>query len=60
MDDTFLTERYKGTIFTTVAGDANDQLLPVAFAIVESENTSSWLWFLANVKRMVVGDWPNV
>ena len=26
-----------------VAADANDQLLPVAFAIVESENTSSWL-----------------
>ena len=33
---------------------------PVAFAIVESENTSSWLWFLSNMKTAVVGDRPNV
>lgn len=60
MDRTFLTGRYKGTILTTVATDVNDQFLPVAFAIVESENTSSWLWFWANVKQTVVGDRRNV
>ena len=60
MDGTFLTGKYKGTILTAVAADANNQLLPVAFAIVESENTDSWLWFLANVKRAVVQDQPGV
>lgn len=60
MDGTFLTGRYKGTILTAVAADANDQLLPIAFAIVENESTSIWLWFLANVKRVIVGDRPNV
>lgn len=60
MDGTFLTGRYKGIILTAVAVDANDQLLPMVFAIVESENTSNWLWFLKNVKMVVVGDWPNV
>ena len=60
MDVTFLTRRYKGTILTAVAADANDQLLMVAFAIVESENISSCSWFLANVKRAVVEDRRNV
>ena len=59
MDDTFLTGRHKGIILTAVAADVNDQLFPVAFVIVENENTFSWLWFLANVKRVVVGDWLN-
>lgn len=39
MDDTFLPGKYKGTILTAVAANANNQLLPVAFAIVESEST---------------------
>ena len=60
MDDTFLTGRYKGTILTAVAANVNDQLLLVAFAIVENENTDNWLWFLANVKQAVVGDRPSV
>lgn len=41
MDAIFLTGRYKDTILTAVAANANDQLLPVAFAIVENENTSN-------------------
>lgn len=41
MDGTFLTGRYKGTILTSVAVDVNDQILPIAFAIIERNNTSS-------------------
>ena len=60
VDGTFLTGKYKGTILIAMAADANDQVLPIAYGIVESENTDSWLWFLANVKCSVVGDRPNV
>ena len=60
MDGTFLSGKYKGTILTVVVADANDQLLPVAFAIVESESTESWLWILSNVKQAVVQDRPDV
>ena len=60
MDGTFLCGKYKGTILTAIAADGNDQLLPVAFAIVENENTDSWLWFLVNIKQRVVRDRPNV
>nr|ADB85343.1 putative transposon protein [Phyllostachys edulis] len=45
---TFLTGKYKGQILTAIATDGNNQVLPVAFAFVESENTDSWLWFLKN------------
>ncbi|KAK1401531.1 hypothetical protein POM88_001136 [Heracleum sosnowskyi] len=37
---------------TTV--DGFNHFLPVAFAIVESENTASWTWFMERVKKKVV------
>jgi hypothetical protein len=40
--------------------NGNNQLLPVAFAFVESENTDSWFWFLERVKLAVVRDRENV
>ncbi|XP_074293607.1 uncharacterized protein LOC141620702 [Silene latifolia] len=33
--------------------DANDQLYPLAFAIVEKENTETWSWFLACIRCLV-------
>ncbi|KAG5522743.1 hypothetical protein RHGRI_034780 [Rhododendron griersonianum] len=35
-----------GQLLTAVGIDANDQTFPVAYAIVEQENTSTWTWFL--------------
>ncbi|KAM0029718.1 putative Zinc finger, SWIM-type, MULE transposase domain-containing protein [Helianthus debilis subsp. tardiflorus] len=37
---------YPGQILTAVGVDANNGIYPVAYAVVESENTNSWLWFL--------------
>ena len=54
VDGTFLTGKYKGQILTAIATDGNNQVLPVAFAFVESESTDSWLWFLKNVRISVV------
>jgi hypothetical protein len=33
-------------MLTAIEVDENNQLLPVTFAFVESENTDSWYWFL--------------
>ena len=42
IDGTFLTGKYRGTILTAIGADGNNQLLPVAFAFIENENTDSW------------------
>nr|ABF95899.1 transposon protein, putative, Mutator sub-class [Oryza sativa Japonica Group] len=60
IDGTFLTGKYRGQILTAIGVDGNNQILPLAFAFVESENTDSWYWFLKLVKTKVVGMRPNV
>jgi hypothetical protein len=62
LDGTFLTGKYKGTIFTAVAADDNNLLLPlaIAFAFAEGETGDSWYWFLERLKQMVVKEVPNV
>ena len=55
-----MTGKYRGTLLVAMAADGNDQILPVAYAIVESENFASWLWFLINLKLSIVKDIPNV
>jgi hypothetical protein len=54
IDGTFLTGKYRLQMLTVIGVDGNNQLLPVAFAFVESENTDSWYWFLERVKLAVV------
>src|SRR5664279_310833 len=44
VDGTFLTGKYKGQILTSIGQDGNNQIVPLAFAFVESENTGSWTW----------------
>jgi hypothetical protein len=34
---------------------AENQLLPLAFALVEGENNKSWSWFLGHVRKEVAG-----
>jgi len=55
IDGTFLTGKYEGTLLIAIGQDANHQLVPLAFAIVEKENTLSWSWFLRLVRKIVVG-----
>ena len=46
IDGTFWTGRYKGTKLTAIGVDCNKQVVLIAFAFVENENTESWYWFL--------------
>ena len=46
LDRCHLKERFGGQILATTARDANDNIFPVAFAVVEQENKDSWVWFL--------------
>nr|GEW94210.1 hypothetical protein [Tanacetum cinerariifolium] len=46
LDGCFLSGSYPGWILTAVGVDPNNEIYPVAYAIVESENKDSWKWFL--------------
>jgi hypothetical protein len=41
IDGTFLTGKYEGTMLIAIGIDADRQLVPLAFAIVEKENRGS-------------------
>ncbi|XP_024014536.1 uncharacterized protein LOC112088486 [Eutrema salsugineum] len=53
LDGTHLTGRYKGVLMTCCGQDANFQVFPMAFAVVDSENDAAWTWFLVNVARLI-------
>jgi hypothetical protein len=55
VDGTSLTEKYMGVLLITTCVDGEDRLVPLAFALVESENVDSWSWFLHLVRWDVVG-----
>lgn len=46
LDGCFLKGYYGGMILAAVGRDPNDQMLPIALAVVEGETRDSWTWFL--------------
>jgi hypothetical protein len=55
VDAGFLSGRYKGKLFMACAYDAEQQLLPLAFAICEKESIENWGWFMNWLRINVVG-----
>ncbi|KAL7263222.1 hypothetical protein ACSBR1_001403 [Camellia fascicularis] len=47
--------RFKGTLLVAIAKDGNQGLFPIAFAIVDSEKSSNWEWFLRHLAEVVDG-----
>lgn len=45
-DGAFMKGPYPGQVLTAVGLDSNNGIYPLAYAIVEAENKSSWSWFL--------------
>ncbi|KAL4282620.1 hypothetical protein GQ457_16G009370 [Hibiscus cannabinus] len=50
VDGCYLKGYFQGYLLAAVGIDANDQIYPIAYAAVESENYSSWSWFLDILK----------
>jgi hypothetical protein len=55
VDETFLTGKYRGTLMIAVVVDPEQQLVPLAFALAESENDDSWSWFMRLVHINILG-----
>ncbi|KAF3784423.1 hypothetical protein EJ110_NYTH30156 [Nymphaea thermarum] len=50
LDGTILKSKYGGTLFVAASVDANDDIFPVAFAVVGQEDYDNWHWFLLQLK----------
>ncbi|XP_022871714.1 uncharacterized protein LOC111390830 [Olea europaea var. sylvestris] len=45
VDETFMKSKFRGTLLVAMCQDANLQIYPFAFDIVDFENDASWTWF---------------
>ncbi|CAI9304095.1 unnamed protein product [Lactuca saligna] len=48
-DGAFMKGPFPGQVLSAVGLDSNNGIYPLAYGIVESENTESWKWFLNNL-----------
>jgi len=46
LDGCFLKTPYGGMLLAAIGMDPNDQILPIAYDVVEGETKESWIWFL--------------
>jgi len=46
LDGCFLKGYYGGQLLTAIGTDPNDQMLPIAYVVVEGETKETWAWFL--------------
>ncbi|XP_025661251.1 uncharacterized protein [Arachis hypogaea] len=54
VDGTHLYGKYKGCLLVAVSQDGNNNIVPIAFAIVEGETSDAWHFFLRNLRQHVV------
>ncbi|XP_016206489.1 uncharacterized protein LOC107646857 [Arachis ipaensis] len=54
VDGTHLYGKYKGCLLVAVSQDGNNNIVPIAFAIVERETSDAWHFFLSNLRQHVV------
>ncbi|XP_057760038.1 uncharacterized protein LOC130980365 [Arachis stenosperma] len=54
VDGTHLYGKYKGCLLVAVSQDGNNNIVPIAFVIMEGETSDAWHFFLSNLRQHVV------
>jgi hypothetical protein len=49
LDGCFLKRPYKGQLLSAISRDNNNNMYPMALAVVEVETKDSWIWFLESL-----------
>ncbi|XP_074341829.1 uncharacterized protein LOC141679222 [Apium graveolens] len=55
VDGTFLKSAYGGTLLVAATQDTGGRIVPLAFAVVDSENDLSWEWFFTKFRKAYGG-----
>ncbi len=53
MDGAHLKGNYGGVLLSAIALDGNNELFPVAWAIISSEDEESWKFFIWHLKHVL-------
>ncbi|KAL9667565.1 hypothetical protein QQ045_001927 [Rhodiola kirilowii] len=53
IDGTHMYEKYNVKLLVAIGLDANNRILPLSFALVESKNTSRWKWCMSCIREGV-------
>ena len=51
IDGCFMKNNVSGQLLIAIGRDANNQIYHVAWGIVQTENTASWLWVIKKLKN---------
>ena len=51
LDGCFVKHKIKGQVLVALGRDADNAIYPVAWGVVQVENTDNWLWFVRMVKK---------
>jgi hypothetical protein len=57
LDGCHIKTKYRGQLLTSVGMDPNDCIFPLAFAVVEVDDTLTWSWFLTNLGIVNTEPW---
>ncbi|KAL2942089.1 Proteoglycan 4 [Bienertia sinuspersici] len=61
VDAAFLKTFLGGQIMCAIGRDGNNQMFPIAWATIEGENSSSWIWFFTHIQTCLqLGDGTGV
>ncbi|KAK9985882.1 hypothetical protein SO802_030833 [Lithocarpus litseifolius] len=50
---TYLYGKYRGNLLIAMATDANNEIFPLAFAVVDEETGASWGWLLSCLRTAI-------
>ncbi|XP_020270620.1 uncharacterized protein LOC109845760 [Asparagus officinalis] len=59
IDGTHLYGKYKGVLLVATGVDADGGLFPLAFAVVEVENSENWEWFFSCIQLYIFNVLPS-